>query len=238
MEILKRHVTLVVALVFAMFSTLTTYHFLKGREREGIVHAKTEQTIPVVVAKHDLAMGIKLSAEDLTVQNWPREIVTEQYFQHQKQLVGRTLRAPVVEEEPITSSKLLNEGENLSTLIPPDMRAVTVSIPRSTTLARVLERGSVVDVLAIFPSENSKMNSKVIAQAVRVLAVDNRQLSINEDKDAKDSKSVEPRTMEVMLLVTPRDADWIVSARSQGTLDLVIRNDRAGRVAHTNPTNE
>lgn len=225
MNLLKRHIPFLVACIFAVFSTVGVYQYLKGRERENIVLAKPDATIAVVVAKHGLGMGMKLTADDITAQQWPKDIVTGDYFQNPKQVIGRTLRSSVIVDEPLTAGKLLEEGENISSLIPQDMRAITVSIRKSLTLARVLERGSVVDVIAILGKDDATMNSKVIAQAVRVLAVDDG----SAFSVGKDSKGTDSSFMEVMLLVTPRDADWIVYARNQGIIDLVVRNGRTAK---------
>ena len=222
---MKRNIPLALALLFAVFSSFGVYNFLKSREG-GVVHATVASTLPVVVAKHSLSVGIKLSADDLITQDWPGEIVTGQYFQNPKQLVGRVLRANIAADEPLTVAKVLKEGDNLSNLIPGNMRAVTVSIPRSATLARVLERGSFVDVISVFAGEERQMNSRVIAQAVRVLAVDDSMATINQKQPDTAKKPAVPSTMEVMLLVTPRDADWIVYARNQGTIEIVMRNER------------
>lgn len=225
MDILKRYVPFIVACLFAAVSTVGVYQYLKGREHENVVLAKTDTTMSVVVAKHGLSMGMKLGAHDLTTQQWPKDIVTEDYFQNAKEVIGKTLRTNVIADEPLTTGKLLGEGENISTLIPPDMRAITVAIRKSSTLARVLERGSLVDVIAILEKDGATMNTKVIAQAVRVLSVDD-----GSTFRMDNSKGSESNFMEVMLLVSPRDADWIVYARNQGIIDLVIRNDRMASV--------
>jgi Flp pilus assembly protein CpaB len=84
----------------------------------------------------------------------------------------------------------------------------------------MIERGSLVDVLAILEKDDT-MNTKVIAQAVRVLAVDDRIAKMEVDKNEDTT------TMEVVLLVSPKDADWIVYSMNHGNIELVVRNDRA-----------
>lgn len=219
MIMIKKHLPLFFALVFAGLSSVSISYYLE--KRENILHAKPEATLPVVVAGHDLPMGMKILEQDVTVQQWPKDIVTDQYFQSPRQIVGRTLRSGLVASEPVTAAKLLGSGENLSMLIPPNMRAVAVSVRRSNTLARVLEPGSTVDVVAIL-GDQERMNTKVIARGVRVLAVDN---SSGPENALDKTPKTEPRFMEVMLLVPPRDADWIVYARNQGDVDLVLRNE-------------
>ena len=212
----RRYLPVVLAFVFATLSSVSVYQYLNGRERVSV--AKVDPTIPVVVAKRDMTPGVRLTAEDLSVQNWPKEIMSERYFRSPKELVGRTLRTSVISEEPLTASKLMQEGENFASLIPPDMRGVTITVRRSEALTKLLERGSVVDVIALFDDGKNTPAPKVIAQAVRVLAI----------HDHADLLSTErgPRQMEVTLMVSPRDAEWIVMAMNKGVVELVLRNER------------
>ena len=164
-------------------------------------------------------MGMRLTEDDLVLQDWPKSIVPDQSFRSVRNLVGRTLQTSVITKEPITNSKLLREGESLSTLIPPGMRGITVEIRKSNTLAKILERGSIVDVIAMFENGNAPPTTKVIAQAVRVLAVHDRANALNPKSDTK--------YMEVTLLVTLRDAQWLVIAMNKGVIQLVMRNEAA-----------
>ena len=212
----KKYLSVIVAFVFATLSSVSVYHYLSSREQVSL--AKVDPTISVVVAKHDLGPGIRLTAEDLTIQNWPKESTSGQYFRNPKELTGRTLRTSVLAEEPLTDSKLIEEGENFSSLIPPDMRGVTISVRKSEAMAKLLERGSVVDVIALLENGENNPTTKVIAQAVRVLAINDRGDLLNPEHGAKQ--------MEVTLMVTPRDAEWIVMAMNKGIVELALRNER------------
>ena len=85
-------------------------------------------------------------------------------------------------------------------------------------MAKLLERGSVVDVIALFDDGKNTPTTKVIAQAVRVLAIHDRGDLLNQERGAKQ--------MEVTLMVTPRDAEWIVMAMNKGVVELALRNER------------
>ncbi len=214
MKNLKRYFPLAFALLFATLASVSVYQYLKDKESVSI--AKVDPTVPVVIAKHDLTMGTKISEEDLTVETWPKEIASDHFFHSPKLLIGRTLQANVMELEPIATSKLLGEGENLSKLIPPEMRGVTVPIPKSEGLTKLLERDSIVDVIAIFDNGEAAPSTKVVAQAAHVLAIHNRPEKLESAR--------EPRQMEVTLVVTPREAEWLVVAMNKGTIQLVVRN--------------
>lgn len=213
MNPIKKYFPLMFALIFATLASVSVYHYLS--DRDSVSEAKMDLTVPVVTAKHDLLVGTRLSEEDLTVENWPQKIASDKFFQRPKTLIGRTLKTSLGTQEPLTENKLLAEGENLSTLIPAGKRAVTVSIPRSETLAKLLERNSLVDVIAMFDNSGTSTTTRIVAQSARVLAVHNR---INK------ADSGAARDMEVMLVVKPNEAAALVIAINKGIIQIVVRN--------------
>ncbi|MDP3920546.1 MAG: Flp pilus assembly protein CpaB [Candidatus Omnitrophota bacterium] len=215
MSLWKKYVPLLMAFMFAIFASVGIYNFLHGQESVSI--ASTPRTVPVVVARHNLSVGIKLTLTDLTVQEWPNPIAGSDYFHSPRELVGSILRSNMIAEEPLTRAKLLKDGESLSALIPENMRAVVVSVPRSEALARFMEKGSIVDVLSIVGGNVS--DTRLIATSVQVLSVD------HQFGDTRGDRL--PKTMEVMLLVPPHEADPILNARNEGIIELLIRNGRS-----------
>ncbi len=213
----KRHLPIALSFVFAFFSSISIYQYLHARESSA-APLRFEPVLPVVIAKQDLTVGMKLTRDYMTTQNWPKGVAGPQYFQNAGPLIGRTLRSNCIAGEPITAAKLLAEGENFSALIPPHMRGVPVLIRKSGTLAKILEKDSRVDVVAILGSGELMTDTKVIAQGVRVLAIDSQQGKGGAENDSKN--------MEVLLLVSPRDADWIAYAQNHGVLELVVRNEK------------
>ena len=121
----------------------------------------------------------------------------------------------------------MREGENFTSFIPSHMRGVTISVRKSYTLAKLLESGSLVDVIAMFDDGKVTPKTKVIAQAVRVLAIHDRG-ALNPDRASQE--------MEVTLMVTPQDAEWIVMAINKGVVELVVRNERDPSVLGKAPT--
>ena len=124
MFILKQHLSLVLALIFAVLASVGLYRFLENRE--SVAHAEPTAVLmgSVVVAKHDLAMGSRLTEENMAIQSWPKEVISERNFSSLEPLVGRTLRSNLIADEPIMSGKILKVGENISSLIPPNMRVI------------------------------------------------------------------------------------------------------------------
>ena len=217
MTTLKRYFPFLFALIFATLASFSMYQFLRDRGNVSQAALSTE-TIPVVVAKGPIAFGKKLTEEDLKTVPWPENSVPEQSFQSIDPLIGRVTRTYLVENEPVLSTKLISEGENFSSLIPPHMRGVTVTVGRSQALADILVRGTTVDVIAMYDNQVGPPTTKVIAQNVSVLAVHKGSPDIDPER--------EPKNMEVTLLVTPREAEWLVTATNKGVIQLAVRNSK------------
>ena len=221
MNIWKRYFPLTFALIFATLSSVSVYYFL--RDRGGISHAaSSSEGVLVIVAKSTIPLGKKIAESDLRAVPWPRDTVPEESFQTIQPLVGRIAKNNIVANEPVLSNKLMAEGENFSSLIPSDMRGVTVSVKRSQALADILVRGTTVDVISMYENEVGPPTTKVIAQNVKVLAVHKGGPEVNGGGD-------EPKDMEVTLIVTPREAEWLVTAMNKGVIQLAVRN------AHSEP---
>ena len=218
---LKRYFPLVFAIIFATLSSVSVYHFLK--DRGGVSHAASAETMSVVVAKGPIALGERLTDENLKAVSWPREAVPKESFQSVLPLVGKVAKTNIIEDEPILASKLMAEDENFSTLIPSHMRGVMVSVRRSQALADILRRGTKVDVISMFESEVGPPTTKVIAQNVSVLAVHQGPAGFNTNED--------PKTMEVTLIVSPREAGGLVMAMNKGVIQLAVRNVQDESVA-------
>lgn len=216
----KKYFPLGFAVLFAILSSVSVYQFLNDRGgASGISHANIATTLPIVVAKAQVGIGEKIKEHDLEVAAWPEKSVPQDSFRSLRPLVGRTAKFSLAANEPIMESKLLPEGENFSSLIPLGMRAVTVSVKQSEALAQILERGGLVDVLALVTFQQTGITSaKVIVEKARVISV--HKATVETGRRGEQTTT----DMEVTLIVTPKEAEWIIAAMSHGGIDLVVRN--------------
>ena len=213
----KRYFPLAFAVVFAMLSSVSVYQFL--RNKDGISHATMAMTLPVVITKNDIGIGEKIKEHDLGVASWSEKSVPTDSFRSMRPIVGRTVKSNIVANEPIVESKLLPEGENFSSLIPEGMRAITVPVKHSEGLAQILERGTLVDVVSLVTFANTGITTaRVIVQKARVLSV--YKGTIETDRRGEEKSS----GMEVTLIATPQEAQWVIAAINQGGVDLIVRN--------------
>lgn len=220
MVLWKKYFPMAFAIVFATLSSVSVFHFLKNRE--GISQAQAIHMPSVVIARNPIAMGEKITEKDLGLTQWPEKSVPERSFRTPHSVVGRTCKLNINANEPIVEGKLLEEGENLSSLIPAGMRAITVPIKYSETMAQLLDKGALVDVMALYMFQDTGVvTAGVIVESARIITVHKNGSPLDAANARTEKRS---SLMDVMLLVTPDQARGIVAAMSQGEIQLAVRN--------------
>jgi Flp pilus assembly protein CpaB len=168
---------------------------------------------PVVVARHDLAVGRRLTAADLTRERIrgeapQRDALTE------RDAIGRVVRVPLLRGSTVTARHVVaTTRDGLGGVVPAGRRAVRLVVEHGLRP----RLGDLVDVLATFDPATLGDGGDptiVLAPAVPVLAVE-------AGGDAGD-------TVAVTVLVTPRQSTRLAFATSAGTLSLALAPPEAG----------
>lgn len=140
-------------------------------------------------------------------------------------MVGTVVRNEITAGQPITHGALVKPGERgfLAAALGPGMRAVTVAVNNTSSVAGFVFPGDRVDIVLTqeVPGEGGGLPLKVsetILHNVRVLAADQRTAA----KDA-DGKPVLTSISSVTLETTPKIAEKIAVAQTIGKLSLSLR---------------
>ena len=183
--------------------------------------AASMPTHPVVVAAIDLDVGAELSRDDIRVVDWPASSMPQQAIADPKDVIGRGLVLPVVQNEPILPMKLAakDAGSGLPPAIPPGLRAVSVRVNEVIGVAGYVLPGTRVDVLAtVNPTgQGGDITSKVILTNVQVLAAGTK-----IERDVKDNKPMPVNV--VTMLVSPDESERLTLAATEGKIQLALRN--------------
>jgi pilus assembly protein CpaB len=208
---------LVLALTAGGVLAVGTYNYVQ----KSPVQAATLPTQQVVVAAADLDIGAELRREDVRVIEWPANALPANVFADPKEVVGRGLVLPMIQNEPFLPMKLAPKeaGAGLPPAIPPGLRAVSVRVNEVIGVAGYVTPGTRVDVLAtVSPTQNQQdMTSKVILTDVAVLAAGTK-IERDTEKDKPISVNV------VTLLVNPDEAERLTLAATEGKIQLALRN--------------
>src|SRR5678816_1592562 len=132
-----------------------------------------------VVAKTALPVGTRLTVEVVKVIPWPEQAPIQGGFADVSQVVDRGLVSAVVENEPLTESKLAAKGAGagLPPTIAPGMRAISIKVNEVIGVAGFVVPGTHVDVLTTIKNSNSAAEdsvARVVVSNVQVLTAGTR----------------------------------------------------------------
>jgi len=221
--------TILVAGGLCLVVVFATRSFLTNAQQTAAVAPPVEapETTQILVAKRDLPIGTLLSAEDVELLDWPESALNPAYVQDGDTsglYEGTVVRALLTAGEPITRSSLVKQGERgfLAAVLAPGMRAVTVNLTPVSSVGGFLFPGDRVDVILTHDLErdngDSNIISETILQNVRVLAVDQRTDSTEQDVAVRRTATLE---------VTPRMAEKFALLERVGELSLSLRGLQA-----------
>ena len=212
---LRTLIVLLTALGLAGSATFLVYRAIMARPAVEVEVASSY----AVVASHPLALGSRLTAADLKLVAWPAASPVPGGFATIEDVVDRGVIAPVAENEPLTGNNIASKeaGAGLPPTIPPGMRAISVKVNEVIGVAGFVVPGTRVDVMVILTQGESRL-SRVVVSNVTVLTAGTRY----DQEIAKEGGAL-PSSV-VTLMVTPKDAELIGLAASQGQIMLTLRN--------------
>lgn len=162
--------------------------------------------VAVVVAATDLTRGTAIAPSMLREARMPKRYLPPGALESRDEVEGRILAADVAAGEPLTVARLAPPGGPVASLVPPGLRAVsvTVALPRGAIVP-----GDRVDVLATFAT--GAPHAEVVATEAEVLLVTEAS-GFDQTADAAT----------VLLLVSPETAERLAYARALADLSLAI----------------
>src|ERR1700761_8951565 len=213
MDVRRLSLALFIALVLSAGATYLLYSRIKSQR------TAAPATMKIVAAVDQLAAGTALTPQNLKIVDWPASIPLAGAFSRPDQLVGRSLIYPVNANQPLVANDLAAPGSGLglSVKIPDGMRAISIRSNDVVGVAGFLYPGSHVDVLLTYRPDNAVASlTQTILQDIKILT------SVQTLKLDPKGK---PQTVNVVtLLLSPRDAQKLVLATQQGSVQFVLRN--------------
>jgi len=225
----KKLVLLVAALLVAMGTAFVARSLLAGGA------APQAEAVPVapkgpkvLVAQRALPTGTIITADAISYQDWPQELVKDAYFIDGKtdmtKLLGTVVRFPVTAGQPLTQGALVAPGDRgfLAAALGPGMRAITVPVSAKTGVGGFVFPGDRVDLVLTQEVQSAGAaqlkTSETILRNIRVLATDQ-----STETETVDGKTVVKAFRTVTLEVTPRIAEKVSVAETIGELSLTLR---------------
>jgi pilus assembly protein CpaB len=227
----KKLALLVGALVIAVITAVMAKNMFAGAGAQQAVAATVPMGPKVLVAKKAMPVGTIIDADSFTLQPWPKQLMQSAYYvegaadSDPKRLFGTVVRYQITAGQPITRGSLVGPQDRgfLAAALGPGMRAITVPVNASASVAGFVFPGDHVDLVLTQQVQGGGDGpalkvSETIVRNVRVLATDQRITDKNDD-----GKTEVKAFSTVTLEVTPRIAEKVAVAQSVGTLSLSLR---------------
>ncbi len=218
MSKLGAFVILVIAVLSGLIASATVLRYIKQHQTISSVEPKSAQ---IVVAAEKIAAGTMIRAEQLKTSSWLTETAPEGSFGAVEQLAGRYTRTTIYPDEMILAGRLADPRSmgGLPSLIPEGMRAMTLRVDDTISVAGFVRPGHRVDVLTTIDIDdlNNQTVTRTILQNLEVIATGQEV----DDEDAVRNAKLAPT---VTVLVTPEQAELLTLASNAGVIRLVLRN--------------
>ncbi len=251
-------IIIVIALVIALMVAFGVSSFVNGKKTEPQVqvlssaptvsaNAPKPQRTEVYVAARDLPIGTVLAPNDFTSLSLNSQLLPPGAIVYGGKdtptIEGMITRTSIQKDKPLLSSQLRNPNDPtyIAGQLGEGMRAITVPVNLTSSVAGFIAPGDKVDVLFTFELIKSavqggdvtgtKSNSpdrnlaftEILLPNVRVLAVDTRVSAEPTPQQAKDNQPP-PIPTSVTVEVNQRDAQKLKLAQKTGELSMVLRS--------------
>jgi len=204
-----------------------------GDEPPAPAPAPTTQidTVDVLVAKTDIALGQGVSAQDMQWQVWPVQAASPSFIRRSDKpdaieaLTGAIARGPFVAGEPMREAKLIkaNGSGYMAAVLDKGMRAISTEISPETGAGGFILPNDHVDVILSRRDREAEKSSGSESHTSETILVNIRVLAIDQTLGEKDGQKVvigKTATLEL----TPRQAETLALSRQLGTMSLSLRS--------------
>ena len=225
----KKLMLLMGALIIAIGTALAARSLFAGAASPKVEAMQVPKGPKVLVAQRALPVGTIITADSISFQAWPKDMIQDAYFldgeADMAKLLGTVVRFPVTAGQPVTQGALVAPGDRgfLAAALGPGMRAITVPVSAKTGVGGFVFPGDHVDLVltqTVKADEGLPLKAaETILRNIRVLATDQ-----STETETVDGKTVVHEFRTVTLEVTPRIAEKVEVSQTIGTLSLTLRS--------------
>lgn len=220
-------VTLVLAVVLAIIGARVAQRYATDAEQakaqaEEIQQQQAAQTLAVVAIK-PLAAYAPIAPDAVALV--PVHTLPKNYFATVDDVVGRSPLVDVDVGAPVTP-RYFREGNQLARNIPVGHKAVSLEVNDVIAVGGFVRPGDIVDVLLYFRGGGNlgEPQARVLLEAVRVLAYDERLIDRPEGLQPEEKNAQERRRRQrtVVIAVPDEDSTRLMLGTSLGEVRLAM----------------
>lgn len=211
----KRGIFLVaLSLVMAISAAWTANRWItaKAAAEEGALKGTH-----VVAAAMAIPYGTKVEGRHVKYVEIPEGVAPTGFFTSFDDVKGRVATTSISRGEILIEERFAEHdaGSTLAALVGENMRAVAVRVNDVVGVAGFLLPGNRVDIVSARKADDRRVVTETILHNIKVLAVDQTAAT-----DTNEPIIVRAVTLEV----TPKQAETLVQARTEGQIQLTLRN--------------
>jgi pilus assembly protein CpaB len=226
----------IVVLAIALGAGGVAAYLVSGSDNKPAPPQVALETVDVLIAKSEIALGQTVKSEDIQWQTWPAATASSSFIRRNErpnatiEVTGSIARAPFIGGEPIREQKLVKaDGSGfMAAILPTGMRAISVEISPETGAGGFILPNDRVDVVLTRREKNLErpslpdiVVSEIILSSIRVLAID----QAPKEKDGQNAVVGKTVTLELK----PEQVPTLAAARQAGSLSLALRSIADGR---------
>ncbi|MDO9269479.1 MAG: Flp pilus assembly protein CpaB [Methylobacter sp.] len=205
-------IMLSIALLLSLLAAWVANRWIQGR-------AVPDTAMSVVVAAVEIPFGVKLEESQIKLIAWPGNSAPPQgAYTSKEQVVNKVAMNKFYPDEIITEKRVSEYlgGSTLSALIAKEYRAISVRVDDVVGVAGFILPGNKIDILSTKKDRTTnKATTRTLLQNIKVLAV---------DQEASQEKEKPAIVRAVTLELKPDQAEIMVQAMQEGTIQLTLRN--------------
>ena len=178
----------------------------------------TLNSASVVAAAMSIPFATKVEERHLKLVEVPEGLTPDGFFKSIDEVLGKVSTTNISRGEILVTERFRTHttGSTLAALVNPNMRAVTVRVDDVIGVAGFLLPGNTVDILASRRGGGkNRAITETILKNIKVLAVDQTAAA-----DSNEPVIVRAVTLEML----PRQAEILFQARTEGKIQLTLRN--------------
>jgi len=177
----------------------------------------TLNSASVVAAAMSIPFATKVEERHLKLVEIPEGLTPDGFFKSIDEVIGKVSTTNISRGEILVTERFRTHttGSTLAALVNPNMRAVTVRVDDVVGVAGFLLPGNTVDILASRKNGRDRAITETILKNIKVLAVD-------QTAAAESNEPVLVRAVTLEML--PRQAEILFQARTEGKIQLTLRN--------------
>jgi pilus assembly protein CpaB len=209
---------MVLSIVLGGVSAWAIEQHLKDKTQEIESRARLEQ-LTLWVASRDLTRETTIEASDVVAEMFPVKWAPDDaIFQDQADiLIGKKLVSDVRAGQPLLHIHLQGlDPPGVSTLLEPDLKAVSITVDPSSAASGLIRGGDRVDLFVSLDHQGKRLTLGLL-QSVRVLGVGHLSMAYPRTESASSSSEA-----HITLAVSHAEAVKLVAAREAGSISAVL----------------